>query len=154
MFVFLSRSARTFEARCHAACHGCRKADDPELRHRSSPGIAAPRRFISLSPTTQPGQLTNIHTPYSDTLSGPVSSSQLLSCRTRNQSIMFRHSVRRLAIAAARAPEPPTAYTLAVSKAQNVAKGLTGGEFSAITSLGQLGMGFDICFDKLSVTLL
>lgn len=66
---------------------------------------------------------------------------------------MFRHSIRRLAIAAARAPEPPTAYTLAVSKAQNVAKGLTGGEFPAIL-LGQLGIGSDICFDKRSVTLL
>ena len=66
---------------------------------------------------------------------------------------MFRHSVRRLAIAAARAPEPPTAYTLAVSKAQNVAKGLTGGEFSTIY-LGQLGIGSNIGFDKRSATLL
>lgn len=39
---------------------------------------------------------------------------------------MFRHSVRRLAIAAAKAAEP-SAYTVAVSSAQGVSKGLTGG---------------------------
>ncbi|KAH7023618.1 tryptophan synthase beta subunit-like PLP-dependent enzyme [Ilyonectria robusta] len=38
---------------------------------------------------------------------------------------MFRHSVRRLAIAAAKAAEP-SAYTVAVSSAQGVSKGLTG----------------------------
>lgn len=40
---------------------------------------------------------------------------------------MFRYTARRLAVAAAKAAEPPTAYTLAVSKAQGVAHGLTGG---------------------------
>ncbi|KAH6611018.1 Pyridoxal phosphate-dependent enzyme [Trichoderma cornu-damae] len=38
---------------------------------------------------------------------------------------MFRHTTRRLAVAAAKAAEP-SAYTLAVSKVQGVAKGLTG----------------------------
>ncbi|KAL3964579.1 hypothetical protein ACCO45_001583 [Purpureocillium lilacinum] len=40
-------------------------------------------------------------------------------------AIMFRHSARRLAVAAAKAAEP-SAHTLAVSKAQGIAKGLTG----------------------------
>lgn len=44
---------------------------------------------------------------------------------------MFRHSVRRLAVAAAKASEP-SAYTLAVSKAQGVAKGLTGGTYGRL----------------------
>lgn len=34
LWFLVSLSTRTFEARCHAACDGCRKADDPELRHR------------------------------------------------------------------------------------------------------------------------
>ncbi|UKZ51905.1 Cysteine synthase 1 [Trichoderma virens] len=38
---------------------------------------------------------------------------------------MFRHTTRRLAVAAAKAAEP-SAYTLAVSRAQGVARGLTG----------------------------
>jgi len=46
---------------------------------------------------------------------------------------MFRHGVRRFATSARRAvtehtpPGPPSPYTLAVSKAQGVAQGLTGG---------------------------
>lgn len=47
---------------------------------------------------------------------------------------MFRHGVRRIATTAARrataapvAAKAPSPYTLAVSKAQGVAKGLTGG---------------------------
>ena len=39
---------------------------------------------------------------------------------------MFRHSVRRLAAAAVKAADP-SAHTMAVSKAQGIAKGLTGG---------------------------
>jgi cysteine synthase A len=39
---------------------------------------------------------------------------------------MFRHSARRLAIAAAKAADP-SPHTIAVSKAQGIAKGLTGG---------------------------
>lgn len=39
---------------------------------------------------------------------------------------MFRQTAQRLAVAAAKAAEP-SAYTLAVSKAQGVARGLTGG---------------------------
>lgn len=46
---------------------------------------------------------------------------------------MFRHSVRRLAIAAAKAAEP-SAHTLAVSHAQGISKGLTGG-LRALSSL-------------------
>jgi cysteine synthase A len=41
---------------------------------------------------------------------------------------MFRYTARRLAVAVAKAAEP-SAHTLSVSKAQGVAKGLTGGEF-------------------------
>lgn len=51
---------------------------------------------------------------------------------------MFRHSVRRFATTAARraaaapvAAHEPSVHTLAVSKAQGVAKGLTGGMFSS-----------------------
>lgn len=44
---------------------------------------------------------------------------------------MFRHGVRRIATTAARraaaAAKDPSAHTLAVSKAQGIAKGLTGG---------------------------
>jgi cysteine synthase A len=46
---------------------------------------------------------------------------------------MFRHSVRRFATTAARravapaAAHEPSPYTIAISKAQGIAKGLTGG---------------------------
>ena len=49
---------------------------------------------------------------------------------------MFRHSARRLAVAAAKAAEP-SAHTLAVSKAQGVAKGLTGGAFACFYALSR-----------------
>lgn len=42
---------------------------------------------------------------------------------------MFRQTVRRLAATAAKAPALPTEYTLNLSKAQGIAKGLTGGTF-------------------------
>lgn len=47
---------------------------------------------------------------------------------------MFRHNVRRFATTTARRVAPaiahePSAYTLAVSRAQGIAKGLTGGTF-------------------------
>ena len=43
---------------------------------------------------------------------------------------MFRPSIRRLAVTAGKtvaAAAEPTAYTLGISRAQGVAKGLTGG---------------------------
>lgn len=47
---------------------------------------------------------------------------------------MFRHTARRLAVAAVKAAEP-SSYTLAVSGAQGVARGLTGGSSSALLLL-------------------
>lgn len=56
---------------------------------------------------------------------------------------MFRHSVRRLAVTAAKAAELPTSHTLAVSKAQSISKGLTGGELVATL----LETNADLVFD-------
>ena len=45
---------------------------------------------------------------------------------------MFRQSLRTFATSARRLAEPPSPYTLSVSKAQGVVKGLTGGKVEAI----------------------
>ena len=54
---------------------------------------------------------------------------------------MFRHGIRTFATSALRAASEPSAYTLAVSRAQGVSKGLTGGKVQQ-----QTGALLDVLF--------
>lgn len=100
-------------------------ADSPGLRH-SCPPVAAPPHLDAF-PSYQAKTLHKATSLAWDSFVSVALSIDLFRSSRSSCSVpMFRHSVRRLAVAAAKAAEP-SAHTIAVSQAQGVSRGLTGG---------------------------